>query len=84
MSERPAPEARIDTGRVRGLWRGECAVFLGIPYAQAPVGPLRFAAPAPARAWDGVREATTQGATAQRGDTGVTVIPEPSVPGEET
>ena len=31
-----------------------------------------------------MREATTQGATSQRGDTGVTIIPEPSVPGEET
>lgn len=33
------------------------AVFRGIPYGQAPVGPLRFQAPAPVEAWDGVRDA---------------------------
>ncbi|MBB2899767.1 para-nitrobenzyl esterase [Kineococcus radiotolerans] len=33
--------------------------FLGIPYAAAPVGLRRFAAPAPAEAWEGVREAVT-------------------------
>ncbi|OCG73506.1 carboxylesterase/lipase family protein [Microbacterium sediminis] len=80
---RRAPEARIDAGRLRGAWRGDCAAFLGVPYAQAPVGPLRFAAPQPADPWDGVREATTPGATSQRGATGVTLIPEPSVPGDD-
>jgi hypothetical protein len=34
------------------------AVFHGIPFAQAPVGRLRFAAPQPVRQWEGVREAT--------------------------
>ena len=28
--------------------------FRGIPYAQPPVGPLRFAAPVPHEPWDGV------------------------------
>jgi para-nitrobenzyl esterase len=37
------------------------AVFRGIPFAQPPVGDLRFAAPCPARPWDGVREAATFG-----------------------
>jgi para-nitrobenzyl esterase len=36
-------------------------VFRGIPFAQPPVGDLRFAAPRPARAWDGVREAAAFG-----------------------
>merc|ERR1711936_260410 len=33
--------------------------FLGVPYAAPPVMALRFRPPAPALAWEGVREATT-------------------------
>jgi para-nitrobenzyl esterase len=36
-------------------------VFRGIPYAEPPVGALRFAAPRPARGWDGVRPALAYG-----------------------
>lgn len=86
------PEVRIATGVVRGRWRattggrgaGRSAAFLGIPFAEAPVGELRFAAPDPKAPWDGVLDAATFGATAQRGDPGVTLIPEPSIPGEST
>ncbi|WP_106815127.1 carboxylesterase/lipase family protein [Microbacterium timonense] len=82
-------EADTTTGRVRGFWRGEpgaggSAAFLGIPFAQPPVGDLRFAAPVPAEPWEGVRDALTFGATTQRGDQGITLIPEPSIPGEST
>ncbi|MFS0795153.1 carboxylesterase/lipase family protein [Microbacterium sp. 1P10AE] len=78
------PVATTSHGAVRGFRRGETAVFLGIPFAQAPVGPLRFAAPKPVDPWDGVLDATEYGPTAQRGDTGITLIPEPSVPGDAT
>nr|WP_246314175.1 carboxylesterase family protein [Kineococcus aurantiacus] len=45
-------------GGVRGTAARRGVVsFRGIPYAAAPVGPLRFAAPAPPRSWQGVREA---------------------------
>ena len=37
------------------------AVFRGIPFAEPPVGALRFAAPQPVRRWDGVREAVSYG-----------------------
>ena len=37
------------------------AVFRGIPFAEPPVGALRFAAPRPVAAWDGVREALAFG-----------------------
>ncbi|MET0297072.1 MAG: carboxylesterase family protein, partial [Microbacterium sp.] len=67
-----------------GRWRDASAAFLGIPFAQAPVGALRFAAPEPPAPWDGVRDALAFGATAQRGDQGITLIPEPSIPGEHT
>jgi para-nitrobenzyl esterase len=53
-------EARTTTGRVRGTV-DDVAVFRGIPFAQPPVGALRFAAPTPPRPWDGVREALAFG-----------------------
>jgi para-nitrobenzyl esterase len=41
---------------------GGIAVFKGIPYAQPPVGDLRWREPIPERPWTGVRDATTFGA----------------------
>jgi para-nitrobenzyl esterase len=57
---RISPEVRTTAGAVRGMQRG-VAVFRGIPYAQPPVGALRFRAPVPAQPWDGVRDASTFG-----------------------
>jgi para-nitrobenzyl esterase len=85
MSSHPeAPVVTIDSGAVRGVWRGASAAFLGIPFAQAAVGDLRFAAPVPVDPWEGVRDATEYGATALRDDSGHTLIPEPAVPGDAT
>ncbi|MFE2942898.1 carboxylesterase/lipase family protein [Streptomyces sp. NPDC059255] len=50
-------ELSLAAGRVRGRLEGGVAVFRGIPYAQPPVGALRFAAPRPATGWAGVRDA---------------------------
>ncbi|GAA1674214.1 carboxylesterase family protein [Fodinicola feengrottensis] len=58
------PEVTIAQGRLRGRTDGNVTAFLGIPYAAAPVGPARFALPAPAAKWDGVRDATSFGPTA--------------------
>ena len=83
-------EVDARAGRVRGAWRdipgseARSAAFVGIPFAKPPVGELRFAAPVPVEPWEGVRDALEFGATAQRGHPGVTLIPEPSVPGEST
>ena len=54
-------DLRIPAGRLRGRSEGGIAVFRGIPYAQPPVGALRFASPRPVTAWDGVRDAGSFG-----------------------
>ncbi|MCP2336156.1 carboxylesterase/lipase family protein [Actinomadura rupiterrae] len=76
---------RTKAGDVAGERRADgSARFLGIPFAQAPVGDLRFAAPVPVRPWDGTRPATAYGPTAQRRPFAeVTTIPEPTIPGAE-
>ncbi|WP_210491841.1 carboxylesterase family protein [Patulibacter sp. SYSU D01012] len=57
------PVVTTSRGAVRGVVDDDVAIFRGIPYAAPPVGPLRFAAPAPVAAWDGVRDATAYGPT---------------------
>ena len=57
-------EVRTVAGRVRGRSKDGVARFLGVPFAAPPIGPLRFAAPAPARPWSGVRDATAPGPNA--------------------
>ncbi|GAA4543413.1 carboxylesterase/lipase family protein [Pseudonocardia xishanensis] len=54
-------EVRTAAGRVRGRTEAGVAVFRGIPFAEPPVGRLRFAAPAPRRPWTGVRDASVFG-----------------------
>ena len=49
------------TGKVRGTMQDGVHAFLGIPYAQPPIGPLRFDAPAPHEPWDGVLDAAEFG-----------------------
>ena len=85
MTQHPDPIVTIAPGRVRGVWRGGSAAFLGIPFAQAPIGELRFAAPVAPEPWDDVRDAGSFGATAKREKPGErTLIPEPAVAGDST
>lgn len=55
------PEVRVTSGALRGCWESGVAVFRGVPYAAPPVGASRFAAPRPAKGWDGVRPAASFG-----------------------
>ncbi|WP_424893175.1 carboxylesterase/lipase family protein [Streptomyces sp. XH2] len=57
----PRPGVRTAAGALRGCREAGVAVFRGIPFAEPPVGSLRFAAPRPVRGWDGVREAASYG-----------------------
>ncbi|MDR3723465.1 MAG: carboxylesterase family protein [Terracidiphilus sp.] len=51
------PVASTAAGRLRGRSHGEGAVFKGIPYAQPPVGALRWKAPLAPLPWNGERNA---------------------------
>ena len=55
------PEVQTQRGRLRGLSEDGLNIFLGIPYAEPPVGNRRFRAPVPVRPWQGVRDAVKAG-----------------------
>jgi para-nitrobenzyl esterase len=57
----PGPKVTTDTGPVRGFVEGDVARFYGIPYAQPPVGPLRWMPPRKMKSWTKVLDATTFG-----------------------
>jgi carboxylesterase type B len=56
-----SPVVPTDSGAVRGTGSGGIESWLGIPYAAAPVGELRWASPHPSTRWTGVRAATRYG-----------------------
>ncbi len=65
-SQAPAPLDEIvktEQGSLRGTPRDAQGVlsFKGVPFAAAPVGPLRWQAPQAAKLWEGTREATSFG-----------------------
>jgi para-nitrobenzyl esterase len=53
--------ARPPAGQVRGTAEGKLHVFRGIPYAQPPLGLLRWKPPQPLPPWQGIRDATEFG-----------------------
>ncbi len=63
------PIVSIRTGQLRGsLTADGVAVFKNIPFAQPPVGELRWREPLPAKAWTGVRDATAFGPMCNQND----------------
>jgi para-nitrobenzyl esterase len=56
-----APVAHTPLGDLRGIFRDGIAAFHGVPYAEPPIGELRFAPAAPVLAWSGLRDATSHG-----------------------
>lgn len=63
-----APQVKTASGTVKGKDNGVVRSFLGIPFAAAPVGGLRWKAPVPAAKWSGVRKATEFGAHCLQGN----------------
>lgn len=48
-------------GILEGFEEGGVKKFLGVPFAQAPVGDLRWKAPQPLQPWEGIRQAKAFG-----------------------
>jgi para-nitrobenzyl esterase len=57
------PTVAIAGGRLRGAMLAQGgATFKGVPYAEPPIGDLRWREPMPIRPWAGVRDAREFGA----------------------
>lgn len=73
-----APIVETKQGKVSGLARPSSFAYFGIPYAQAPIGPLAFADPQPPKAWEGLRDGRLRGATGLLHTVPGTLVPEPA------
>lgn len=60
-----------NTGLLRGFEHAGISSFLGVPYAQPPIGELRFKPTLPMQPWTGVRDALYFGCAAMQPDTRV-------------
>jgi para-nitrobenzyl esterase len=54
-------QVKTQYGVLEGFEEDGVKKFLGVPFAQAPVGELRWKAPQPVQPWEGVREAKAFG-----------------------
>lgn len=61
-------KVKVDGGLISGIKSedSDISVFKGIPFAAAPVGDLRWKAPAPVQAWEGVKKCDTFAASAMQ------------------
>ena len=60
----PPALVTLPAGRLRGAVEGGLAVFRGVPYAEAPVGDLRWRPARPHPGWSGTLDATGYGPSA--------------------
>lgn len=56
-----APLVRLDYGAFMGKDTASVRYYLGVPYAQAPIGSLRFRPPRPPRRIHGIMDVTKMG-----------------------
>jgi para-nitrobenzyl esterase len=56
-------------GKIKGYVKNNLQIFKGIPYAEPPIGDLRFSPPQAKRSWNGVLETTEFGPCAFQGYT---------------
>jgi para-nitrobenzyl esterase len=70
--EAPGPVVAVTGGRIQGKLQpsGGGAVFKGVPFAQPPVGDLRWRDDQPLKPWTGIRPATEYANTCMQGNSG--------------
>ncbi|EME98621.1 carboxylesterase family protein [Streptomyces mobaraensis NBRC 13819 = DSM 40847] len=66
--DRADPVVHTAQGALRGRAHGAYETFRGVPYAQPPLGDLRWRAPVPVRPWHGVRDAGASGPRCAQAD----------------
>lgn len=67
LCQSAGPTVRVANGSLEGTQEtGGVYVYKGIPFAQAPVGKLRWREPQPAQNWSGTRQATQFGPRAMQ------------------
>ncbi|MHA2270208.1 MAG: carboxylesterase/lipase family protein [Promethearchaeota archaeon] len=54
-------------GKIQGYYENGIEIYKGIPYAEPPIGDLRFRPPVAKEAWDGVLDATKFGPCSYQG-----------------
>lgn len=74
---------RVTGGLIRGVQDEARFVWRGIPYAAAPVGPLRLRAPQPVVPWSGIRDCASFGYISPQARFGQFVGESPDVPSSE-
>lgn len=65
----PAGQLSLANGTVQGIVEEDVLVWHGLPYAQPPVGDLRWRAPQPVENWTGVRDAAERHAECVQAET---------------
>jgi len=75
-----APVVDAPAGRVEGRESAGMRTFLGIPFAQPPVGNLRWRPPVPMPKWNGVRSATDFGPACYQPVSSLSTVYSPRAP----
>ncbi|KAL4257702.1 Carboxylic ester hydrolase [Pleurotus pulmonarius] len=62
LQDDKAPLVTLDYATFQGMYSGNLTMFLGMPFANAPIGDLRFRRPTPPSRIGGIQQATEFGA----------------------
>ena len=65
-----SPVVTVSSGKLQGIIENGLEVFRGIPYAEPPVGALRWRAPQEVKPWGGIKKAEAFGCACMQSDRG--------------